>query len=216
MTLPKCLKNNHGTLTLDQRLESGCPPEELTIREIARLWATTNGQLNEKLREQLEQLLEAAAESGELRVDWETNYPANCLVAHPPVGLSEDELIFYVPVEAGIKRDDLQEWIELQGDWPLPFDVMLAQLWGKMPNTSASLKEKPRTPAQIRKDRAIQKAIQIKEEIRRKENREPTIDEIMQDPILLAIWGREKPKESYLRRILEGKVETKRGPRKTR
>ncbi len=72
---------------------------------------------------------------------------------------------------------------------------------------------KPETGASIaksRKDRALLRGRRLC-----KENSEITIDEIIEDPLVLQIWpSKERPKPSTLRRIFEGSGITKRGRRK--
>lgn len=66
------------------------------------------------------------------------------------------------------------------------------------------------TLAQSRWDRFLLKAAEL-----RKDDDETTIEEIIKDPLVLQIWpSKKRPKESTLKRKLEGSGLTKRGRRK--
>ena len=64
--------------------------------------------------------------------------------------------------------------------------------------------------AKSRRDRALLRGKRLS-----KENPEITIDEIINDPLLLQIWPtKDKPSATYLKRMFEGSGITKRGRRK--
>lgn len=160
-------------LTLDQRLDLGCPPETLTPYQIAGLWAHDDPKSKSdkkhycRLVRQIREQIERAITAGELRATERrveaVGWPGQSRLIDDPY-LPERRPTRQPPLADimvhDIHRDDFQTWLTAADRWPLGGDATLSRWWPGEPAEAE--------PARTRRD-ALDDAIGEAETVLRRE-----------------------------------------------
>ncbi|HKH20906.1 MAG TPA: hypothetical protein VKB53_08485 [Gammaproteobacteria bacterium] len=161
------IKRNPESLSLKQRLDLGCPPEVLSTRTIAELWALedskslTDKRHYSRLTREIKARLKDAIEDGSLKATKKRNQirrlttirsPDVQAVSRHPKPLHEYSTSTREWWE--VQRDHFRMWLISEGLWPLPRRSWLMKWW---PDTQAapSQTNEDQIPAEkrTRKDR---------------------------------------------------------------